>query len=162
MGDFTSHPEGKAADQGWWELVSKLQAKYQLASKLLEKYLVPVVLLSFAGGVLVAKELPGIAAGVNSGVEGFVDLYGLLAPIIIFVILAPSLSRVANSTHGRERKFFIHAIAWMSIRRLISLFWAVVFTTVAFGFPLWSRQGTDLGHSATKGERLPTRGGGSW
>lgn len=118
----------------------------QLYEKLLgqfEKYMVGLTVGSFIAGVIIARYSQGFTDWVNAVVGGFIDGYGVVAPIAIFLILCPSLARVFTSRSlGR---FGSHVIWWCALRKLMACLWAVVFTVVVFGLPLLPEQSTSIG-----------------
>ena len=115
-------------------LASKIQTwidSYKNFISVFEKYLALIVVICFIVGVLISG-IPGIADGVFSAMDGFIEFYGLFAPLIIFIILAPSLAQMVNARKGKRSDFISYAIFWLSVRRLLSLFWAVLFTWFVF------------------------------
>lgn len=103
-----------------------------------ERYLAPVVLVSFVLGVLIS-DLPGVANVVFNVMDGFIEFYASFAPVIIFIILAPSLSQMVNTRKKKKGGFISYAIIWLSLRRLLSLFWAVIFTWIVFGLSFYEQ-----------------------
>lgn len=114
---------------------------YKVVLDRLEKYIVVLTVFSFIAGILVASLSKNFVSIVNSIVSGFIDLYGYLAPLAIFIILAPSLTRLLNSNAGR---FGSYAVIWLGLRRLLACLWAVVFTVIIFGFPILPNRGLAL------------------
>lgn len=100
-----------------------------------EKYLPVTVVGGFVGGILLAKAIPAVGDGVSAGMDTFVEFYGLLAPLVIFIILAPSLARMSSTKQGTGGNFISYAFSWLSFARFLSLIWAVLFTWIAFGLP---------------------------
>jgi len=98
-----------------------------------EKFLVALSLGAFIIGVLLAGKYAGFGEAINNGAGSFIDWYGVIAPFAIFLILAPSLSRMLLSKAG---KFGAYAVVWLGIRRFLATIWAAVFTVLIFGFPL--------------------------
>lgn len=108
---------------------------YKTLSDKMEKYLPLLSILGLITGVFMGWAIPKAARLISSGIEGGIDFYGYIAPVVIFIILAPSLSRMINAGKGR---FASYAIIRLSLSRLVSSVWAVIFTAVIFGFPLIS------------------------
>lgn len=98
-----------------------------------EKYLVLTTVLGFIGGIFVAKYSQGFSNGVNIIISNFVDGYALIAPGVIFIILAPSLARMFLTR--RESRFGGYVIKWYLFRKFLACLWAILFTVVIFGFP---------------------------
>ncbi len=99
----------------------------------LEKYIVFLTVGSFVAGILIASISEGFVNLVTEGMETFIDLYGYIAPIAIFIILTPALAKLLNSKAG---KFGRYAVLWLGMRRLMASLFAVFFTVVIFGFPI--------------------------
>ena len=95
--------------------------------------MVLLTVVFFLGGILLAKFWQGFGTGINNAAASFIGLYGYIAPLAIFVILAPSLAKLLSSKSG---KFGTYAVSWLAIRRLLACVWAVVFTVIIFRFPL--------------------------
>lgn len=106
---------------------------YQSFSSFLEKWLVALTVAFFIGGVLLAKQNPAFGAGVSDGIGTFVDGYGYVAPVAIFLILSPSLAKMLKGEGG---KFGSYAMRWMGWKRVVASVWAVIFTAFVFKFPL--------------------------
>jgi len=66
-----------------------------------EKYLVALSVGAFIAGVLIASKYAGFGEAINNGAGSFIDWYGVIAPFAIFLILAPSLSRMLLSKAGK-------------------------------------------------------------
>ena len=100
----------------------------------LEKYLVVINLVALVFGILMGVVSPLLGRAVNSAVSLLMDGYGVVAPVAIFLILTPALSRIFRSASGG--KFSIYTIQWLAIRKFLASFWAVIFTTLVFGLVL--------------------------
>lgn len=117
---------------------------YRHLPEKMEKYLVVSTVGAFVAGVFVASKWLAIPHLVDSIVSAGLDLYGYIVPLVIFVVLAPSLGKMVNSRTGQGGRFAGYAIFWLSTRRLMSLVWAAVFTVLAFGFPFFPTRVTDV------------------
>ena len=73
----------------------------------MERYLPLLSILGLMAGVLMGWAVPKVAGLISGGIEGGIDFYGYVAPVVIFIILAPSLSRMINAGKG---KFAAYAI----------------------------------------------------
>ena len=79
----------------------------------------------------------------NSAASGFIDGYGYGAPVLIFVVLAPVLSRIFSTR--QEGKFGIYVISWLAASKILAMLWAVVFTVAIFRMPVISDQSLSVG-----------------
>jgi len=66
--------------------------------------------------------------------EAFIDGYSYVAPLLIFLVLAPVLSRILSTK--RRGSFGLYVIAWLGVTKILALLFAVVFTVAVFGLPL--------------------------
>ena len=92
----------------------------------------------FLIGVWLGTASESVATSVGNGINGFVDGYGLIAPVVIYMILTPALIRVFSATGAGNKTFVARMIAWFAGTRVAALLWAVVFTTMVFDLPLIS------------------------
>ena len=72
--------------------------------------------------------------------ESFIDGYGYFAPVAIYLILTPTLTKLMLS-ESRGKDFAKHTIKWFVVARIIACFYGVIWTAVAFGLPLFSSVG---------------------
>lgn len=115
-------------------MIHWLSQHYMSVTDRMEKWLPIITVAAFIGGIFLAKYSPGFSTAINGAVSSFIDGYGVVAPVAIFFILAPCLSKLLSV--GRAGRFAGYAIGWLAIRRLFACLWAVVFTSVLFRFPL--------------------------
>ena len=109
--------------------------------------LLPVAFIFTLGaGMVTGAMSERLSGAVNHGAEVFVDWYSLGAPFIIFIVLAPVLSRILSTR--RRGKFGVYVISWLAATKVLALIWAVIFTAVVFQLPLVSE------HSASVGSAL--------
>ncbi|MDV2504277.1 MAG: cation:dicarboxylase symporter family transporter [bacterium] len=139
--------DSSQATTGWW---GAIVSGYMRFSECIEKYLTVLTVGAFVGGIVLASVWPAVSDAISGGINWFVDFYGFIAPVAIYAILAPALARMVGARTGRGGAFAGFAIYWLTVRRLISLVWAVVFTVVVFGLPLFSTGSSSLWESATK------------
>ncbi len=100
----------------------------------LEKYLIVFVIGGLLAGIWVASISQPVVDQVDSVINGFMDLYGLLAPIAIFLILTPSLARLFTTrTMG---KFGLFVIKWYAVRKVLACLWAILFILIVFRIPI--------------------------
>lgn len=64
-----------------------------------------------------------------------VETYGTVAPIIIFLILAPSLLRIAQYRGAAGVRFSLFTILWFAKVRILACLFGVVLVSLAFGLP---------------------------
>lgn len=113
--------------------VRKAVAIYGRFCDWFEKYLVLATILSFGGGIFVAKYSQGFSNCINTVISNFVDGYALIAPGVIFIILAPSLARMFLTR--RESRFGTYVIKWYLFRKFLACLWAIIFTVLVFRLP---------------------------
>ena len=107
-----------------------------------EKYLIFLVVGGLIGGVVVASFSRPLVDRIDSTVNLFMDLYGFLAPIAIFLILAPSLARLFSvRSMGR---FGLFVIRWYAVRKLLACLWAIVFLVLVFRIPFLPERSVSL------------------
>jgi Na+/serine symporter len=99
-----------------------------------EKYLLILVIEGLIAGIGAAGVSQTLVDQVNAVINTFMDLYGLIAPIAIFLILTPSLARLlANRKTG---KFVLLVINWFALRKILASLWAIVFVLIVFRIPI--------------------------
>jgi len=108
---------------------------YQKFIDCLEKKLPAFIVLAFIAGIFLAKFSLKFASIINYGISSLIDGYGFIAPLAIFLILAPSLAKIISSK--RQGKFGGYAIRWLSFRKILACLWAVLFTALIFRFPFF-------------------------
>ncbi len=75
--------------------------------------------------------------------NAFVDWYSYGAPVLIFLVLAPVLSRIFSTR--RRGKFGLYVITWLGVTKILALLWAVLFTVAVFGMPLLPVDSVSIG-----------------
>ena len=98
-----------------------------------EKYLIVLVVGCLVAGVGVASFSQPLVDQVDSIISLFIDLYGFLAPVAIFLILAPSLARLFSTRAMGRFGFFV--IRWYAARKVLACLWAIVFILIVFRIP---------------------------
>lgn len=129
---------------------NRIVSGYMRFSERIEKYLTLLTVGAFIGGIFLAAAWPPASRLISDAISRFVDFYGFIAPVAIYAILAPALARMMGASSGRGGAFAGFAIYWLSVRRFISLIWAVAFTVVVFGLPLFSTGGATVYESIIK------------
>lgn len=94
--------------------------------------------LFFVLGVGMGRISKPFAYSVSGLIEGLIDSYGYIAPIIIFLILTPTLIKLFYWGKMSGKSFAGRTIRWFVNARLIACFYAVIATTLLFGFPWFS------------------------
>ncbi|MFH1427914.1 MAG: cation:dicarboxylase symporter family transporter [Patescibacteria group bacterium] len=110
-----------------------------------EKYLILAVISAFVIGIVGAHYSEKFVDTVNLFIDGFMSGYDLVAPIAIFIILAPSLTKLFSTR--RMGKFGLYVIRWYAIRKVLACFWAVIFIAFLFRFPLLPQQTSSIGEA---------------
>lgn len=103
-----------------------------------ERNLPLLTIILFFIGIWLGTVSENVATSVNNAINGFVDGYGFVAPVVIYMILTPALIRVFSATGAGNKTFVARMVAWFAGTRLAALLWAVVFTTLVFDLPLAS------------------------
>ena len=99
----------------------------------LEKHLILFVFAGLIAGIGVASFSQALVDRVESIINLFIDLYGFIAPIAIFLILAPSLARLFSTRSMGKFGFFV--IRWYAVRKILASLWAIVFILIVFRIP---------------------------
>lgn len=121
----------------------------------LEKYIIVFILAFFAGGVFLAKFSQSFGNAINQGVSFFIDIYSWIAPLAIFLILAPSLAKLLANRDGR---FGFYAVFWMAGLRILACIFAILFIGFIFKFPLLPNSGQTNSLGAALVQTLKTTG----
>ena len=100
-------------------------------------------ILALALGIGLGSTSETLSSTVNSSAEAFVDGYGYGAPFLIFLVLAPVLSRIFSTR--RRGKFGFYVISWLAGTKILALLWAVLFTVVVFGLPILPEDSVSVG-----------------
>ena len=113
-----------------------------------EKYLLVLVIGGLIAGIGVASVSPPVVDQVESIINTFMDLYGFVAPVAIFLILTPSLARLF-STHNMGL-FGAFVIAWFAGRKILAALWAIAFVVIVFQVPLLPEGSSSVGDGVTQ------------
>jgi Na+/H+-dicarboxylate symporter len=108
-------------------------------------------ILALVAGVLLGTASQGLSSVVNTSAETFIDWYGYGAPFLIFLVLAPVLSRIFSTR--RRGKFGFYVLGWLSGAKVLSLVWAVLFTVAVFGLPLLPQGSISVGGALVQTSR---------
>ena len=113
-----------------------------------EKYLVVFVLGGFIVGIVGAKYSQGLTDIVNDLLDAFMNAYSYLAPVAIFIILTPALTKLfASRSMG---KFGMFVIRWYAIRKILAAFWAVIFMAIVLRLPLLPEHSASVADAITQ------------
>lgn len=102
-----------------------------------EQYSPVIGVLFFLLGIGIASKLATFAETIDQGMSGLIDVYQYLAPIAIFVILTPSLTKILVTNRGNGAKFVRNTLFQFAELRLLACVWGVIFTAIVFGLPLY-------------------------
>lgn len=125
----------------------KLKKTFKNINNVIEKYLPFLTVSSFILGIVVTWKWESIGMGVQSGMNSFINGYGKLAPMAIFLILAPSLGRMLSMGRSNGGKFLALGMLSFSGQRLLACIWGVIFTGAILGLPLFSKNEANLSES---------------
>jgi Na+/H+-dicarboxylate symporter len=99
-------------------------------------------ILAFAAGILLGTASEGLSDIVGTAANTFIEGYSFGAPVLIFLVLAPVLSRIFSTR--RRGKFGLYAIGWLATLKVIALIFAVLFTVAVLGLPLLPESSVSL------------------
>ncbi len=102
-----------------------------------------VSILALAIGIFLGAISETLSDAVNRTVSTFVDGYSLFAPVLIFIVLAPALSRIFSTK--QKGKFGLYVLGWLSVTKIVAMLWAVLFTAAIFGLPLFLENSSSIG-----------------
>ena len=102
-----------------------------------------IFVFTFAAGILTGAVSERLSFAVNQSAEKFIDGYGYVAPLMIFLLLAPVLSRILSTR--RRGTFGLYVIASLGTTKILALLFAVVFTVAALGLPMMPENSVSLG-----------------
>ncbi len=106
--------------------------------------LLPLVsILALAAGIFLGTISATLSDAVNQTVSTFVDGYSLFAPLLIFIVLAPALSRIFSTK--QRGKFGLYVLGWLSLTKVAAMLWATLFTAVVFGLSLFPEHSSSIG-----------------
>ncbi len=94
-------------------------------------------LVSLLIGIFWADQSPEFAHAVSDAMESFIDGYAYFAPVAIYLILTPTLTKLLSS-EARGKDFAKYTIKWYAVARIIACVYGVIWTAIAFGLPLYS------------------------
>jgi Na+/H+-dicarboxylate symporter len=110
-----------------------------------EKYVLGLVIGGFVAGIAVASVSQPVIDQVDAIINVFMDLYDLVAPMAIFLILTPSLARLFSNR--KTGTFGLLTINWFALRKLLASLWAIVFVLAVFRIPILPQGSLSLGNA---------------
>ena len=119
--------------------MNKTVELYKVFYALVDRNLPALTIILFICGVWLGAVSERIAGAIESAINGFIAGYGVVAPLMIYMILTPSLVKIFSATNTANEKFVSRMILWFAGTRLAAMLWAVIFTTVVFDLPLISK-----------------------
>ncbi len=90
---------------------------------------------SFVFGALLAHVFPAFMHAIYAMVEGFIAIYGFVAPAVIYFVLTISLGKFADSGNGKELAFVGRSVFWLCLARVLALIFAWIFAGLVFRLP---------------------------
>lgn len=83
----------------------------------------------------------GLGPAIGGLAQRLIAFYEIGAPVLIFVILAPSMLKLLRHERGDPRRFTIFAIAWFSALRLAVVLAAALAVALLYRLPLGGQAG---------------------
>ena len=118
-----------------------LSQKAEQGLETLEHHLSWLSLVCLVIGIFWANQSEGFAHFISGLMEGFIDGYSFIAPIVIYLVLTPTLIKlVTSAAHGK--KFAAYTIYWFAKVRLMACIYAVIATALIFDLPFYSEAGS--------------------
>ncbi len=124
------------------DIPRKIAGMYGAFCDTFEKYLILTTILGFGGGIFIAKYSQEFSVYMNTLISGLVDGYSIIAPVVIFIILTPSLTKMFLTR--RESRFGGYVLKWFFIRKFLACLWAIIFTVLIFKFPFMPERALSL------------------
>ncbi|MBA7626116.1 hypothetical protein ES703_33558 [subsurface metagenome] len=124
---------------------------WQTIAARIGSFLPIISILALGAGVLLGSSSEKLSDIVNTSVSGFIDGYSYGAPLLIFLVLAPALSRLLTSR--RQGSFGLYVVGWLSVTKILACLWGVLFTVAIFGLPLLPEHSSSLGSALAQTSR---------
>ncbi len=118
--------------------------------ELVDRNLSALIIVLFISGIWLGAVSESIAGAIENAINGFIAGYGVVAPLIIYMILTPTLVKIFSATNMASEKFVSRMILWFAGTRLAAMLWAVIFTTVVFDLPLISKDTSSFPDAVSK------------
>jgi len=129
---------------------SKLSSLIGLFSQIangIEKHLAILSGLGLLIGILLAKTLPRFAMAVDTAVSGIIDGYAVVAPVVVFLVVAPALSKLISLDGRRLIKY---ALLLLAMQWVLACIWGALFTSGVLGLPLFPDRSTTVEDALSK------------
>ena len=130
--------------------VKKTLKLYEISLTWVESHLPVLIVIFLPVGVYLGSVSERFADSVHGTINGFIDGYEIAAPLVIYLILTPALTKVFCAARKARKNFVPTMIAWFAGARLAALLWAVIFTTVVFDLPLVSENTFSFSEALSK------------
>lgn len=114
-----------------WFLLRSISTRLVAVYK---KFIIFFVILALPTGVMLAKYIPQVMNLADGFVSRFIDAIVFLAPVAIFMILAPSLAKMLKTR--KESSFAGFVIFWFGLTRIAAGIWAAIFTVIILKLPI--------------------------
>ena len=106
--------------------------------------LLPLIsILALGVGVVVGAASDGLSTFVTSAASTLIDGYSLVAPALIFMVLAPVLSRIFSTR--RRGRFGLYVVAWLAATKVLAMLFVIFFTVAVFGLPVLPEHSVSIG-----------------
>lgn len=107
----------------------------------IEKHLAILSGLGLLTGILLAMTVPRFAMAVDGTVSGLIDGYAVVAPVVVFLVVAPALSKLASLDGRRLIKY---ALLLLATQWVLASVWGALFTAGVLGLPLFPDRSTPV------------------
>src|SRR5262245_61266518 len=105
-----------------------------------ERYTVLYALIGLVVGLSIGTVFPP-SAPLAQIFRVIVDIYGLIAPFILFFILAPSLLKMVRQGEVSGALFSIYTTLWFARLRAVACLFAIAAVSLLYRLPLFGAQG---------------------
>lgn len=99
-----------------------------------EKYTIVFIVLALPLGVMLASIAPGVMCFANTIINNLIDIILLMAPLAIFIVVAPHFADIIKG--AAHSGFTVFVFAWFCVLRIIAAVWACIFTFFVLGLPV--------------------------
>lgn len=108
---------------------------WKRSKKFYSKYSTWFIIPSLLAGIFGAKFIPIVQTVADVIMSNGIDfLLEYLAPLAIFLVLAPAVAKMLKTR--KESKFAGFVMMWFTISRLLAAIWAAIFVSLVLGLPL--------------------------
>ena len=102
-----------------------------------ERYLPGLTVLFFIIGICLANVSASFAYFIYDIMEILIDSYSYFAPVVIYLVLTPTLIKLFSLSKVRAGKFAKNTIIWFVKARIVACIFGVILTTLVFGLPFY-------------------------